>query len=319
MTTTTSPGYEGSSSWSKSSDRRTPETSYNPRLTLLDECMSMIAFASSNGLAIPEGVLDLIDRARAASLGPGANAATLAELGQCHSQLSKLVSPASPTTILLLAKEETDKHWRYLGATKYARLLFVFATTVFFAFLGLLAWSITYPGQPVLPLFLTAVASLVGAIFYVLFTANRQLRAATFDRRQEGNLSALIVLGVLSGTALAYLVVQPGSASGAADEVQTQVVLTRPLLGLLGGFAVEAVYRILQRLVTTLEALVGGSGDDLVQAQRREADARAALEATELRLALAGKLVELRGQLISLTPTERDAVQAEIDRLLGAS
>lgn len=155
----------------------------------------------------------------------------------------------------------------------------------------------------------------------MLFNANRQVRAATIDKTQEGIYTAYLVLGVLSGTALAFLVIQPASQTTSNSNgvsAPIEVVLTRPLIALLGGFAVEAVYRVLQRLVITLEALVRGSEDELIQAQTQAAKARAAADLVNSRAALAARLVTIYAHLNdeALTDAARLEIKDTISELL---
>jgi hypothetical protein len=277
--------------------------------------MAMVEYASRAGTIIPAEVLEVVDRARVAQktqTSPG-DGLTLVEIGACHGRLTRLVAPANPATILLL-KDEAQEPWhRFIGATMYARVLWVLALVTFICFIVVLGINVQVKApSAVMQLALTAVASLVGSVFYVLTQANRQLRAGTFDSRQEGNLSSFIVLGVLSGTTLAYLVVQQKPSASASDAV----VFTRPLLGLLGGFAVEVVYRILQRLVAAVQTLVAGSAEDAVKAQKRLADARALEETLANRAEVVGGLIKINNMTDALTPAARAEVQKLIDQLL---
>lgn len=75
------------------------------------------------------------------------------------------------------------------------------------------------------------------------------------------------------------------------------LVLTAPLIALLGGLSAQAVYRILERLVTTLEALVKGSGDEIIATEKRAWESRAATAITGSRTELAARLVGLEAEI----------------------
>ncbi len=234
------------------------------------------------GLSLPAEAVDLVDAARRqAALQPDDVSYTvlpLSALTEAHKQLVTAVAPANPNTIELLADEEAHGVRRYFGATKYARSLAFLAIALFTAFVLLQVWR-TGAGAPLwLDIVITALASVIGGIFYVMFALSRQLTRGSFERGLEGRYTNLIILGGLAGTALAFLIVEPAATTTTPDSTSISVLLTRPLLALLGGFSARAVYRILERLVGTVEALIKGSGDELVAAHELAAKARATAE-----------------------------------------
>lgn len=311
----------------------------------------MIKYAAARGLPLPPDALAVVDQARLTARisnepqtalkmspdqttgeeGSPAGVTTppgdvkdindnldLAKLSVAHAKLATVVAPATPSTILVITDSSSTKHeWvRGFGATTYARWLFLVAVVTVMIFLVVLLRTQQDSPSKTEQFLLTVAAALVGSVLYVMFNVSRQVRAASIDRAQEGVYTAHLVLGLLSGTALAFLVIQPVEppANGSDAGTSIQVLLTRPLIALLGGFAVEAVYRILQRLVTTLEALVRGSEDELVQAQNQAAKARAAAAVVNARAALAARLVNLYGQLDAANLTEK--ARADIEKMI---
>src|SRR5438270_13746307 len=99
----------------------------------------------------------------------------------------------------------------------------------------------------------------LGACFYALFKARRFITNGTYDPKYEPTYWVRFILGITAGTLLALLIPVGGSAGS--------VELTKPLLALLGGFSAEAVYRILLRMVETLETLVQGSDQQAIEEQ----------------------------------------------------
>jgi hypothetical protein len=191
----------------------------------------------------------------------------------------------------------------------------VVAIVLFIGFVGLQAW-VTGNGPQWLDIIITALASLIGGIFYVMFALSRQLASGSFDRNWEGRYTILIILGGLAGSALAFLIVQPAQVPGSntPDSASLEVFLTRPLLALLGGFSARAVYRVLERLVGTVEALIKGSGEEMVAAQEREAQARAAAEALSSRAETVQQLLEVNARINE--GANASSLRDEIDNLI---
>ena len=75
--------------------------------------------------------------------------------------------------------------------------------------------------------------------------------------------------------------------------------LGKPTLAMLGGFSVAVVYRILNRLVETVESLVRGDTKYMVNAQAQMAKARFSEESAQTRLKTTANLMTLQQQLNS--------------------
>jgi hypothetical protein len=125
----------------------------------------------------------------------------------------------------------------------------------------------------------------LGAAFYALFTAYRYIASGTYDTTYESSYWIRFILGLIAGVLVPALI-PIGKES-----------VTRPLLALLGGFSAAMLYRILQRLVQTVESLVEGEPKPAEMARQAAASARAAAQLDEDRLALVGDLIHLRDAL----------------------
>ncbi len=303
MTDGTSTMWEGSSTWEPPNG---PESTYNPRLSLRDECMAMIKYASERGKALPDSALDTLEQVRKATQSVSAAEfvePSLADLAHAHKQLAAVIAPATPSTILLLTNEAKKNIWRYFGPTRYARTLSILAVGALGLFLVLQIPSLSH--WVAAPAVLIGLASLLGALFYALFSLNGQLKEGSFDQTQEGTYTTLIILGMLAGLSLAYRVLPSNFAGNAtADNAShIEVTFSGPLLALLGGFSAKAVYRILERLVTTLEALVRGSGEEMLALQQKMARVEASATTKTATADLAGALVIIQAQLEGGAPT----------------
>jgi hypothetical protein len=101
--------------------------------------------------------------------------------------------------------------------------------------------------QLVVLAFLLSAAG-IGATFQALFTAQRFVSDSNYDPRHDGSYWILIGLGLVAGLLLSVLLpLEMSSASSPS--------MAKPLLALLGGFSAGLVYRILQRLVDTVDSL----------------------------------------------------------------
>ena len=72
--------------------------------------------------------------------------------------------------------------------------------------------------------------------------------------------------------------------------------MTRPLLALLGGFSASVLYRVLERLVTTVETLVRSDPRQLRSVEQEVMAARTSEQTAIERLALVGDLRRLEDQ-----------------------
>ena len=97
-----------------------------------------------------------------------------------------------------------------------------------------------------------------------------------------------------------------GSAAG---------VLAIPTLAMLGGFSSAVVYRIINRLVETLESLVRGETREIMAAQGEAATARMDQRLTQNRLNLAANLTALQQKLN--TTEDAGAVRNELNQVLN--
>jgi hypothetical protein len=307
-------------------------------------CKRMLQHALSSGISVPTRILTVLEpicppspQEAPPADKPDKPKLSLTQLGKAHAQLVKLVQPATPGALIYLAEQRAKKRssWlRFLGPVPLVRGLVIVAAVSLIALLGLslikgvdghLDWA-NECGWVLLceELFLLASAG-VGASFAALFQVSRFITRRAYDPQYTTTYWIRLVLGFISGMILAMLI--PIGPSPAAPEVQAasqaiqtassavqlsgMAVFTKPLLAMLGGFSVTVVYRILNRLVTTVESLVTGesSVEEQMIAQRHLADA----EMSETRASLVTQLSRLRRH--GLTADDSDLVK-ELDKLI---
>jgi hypothetical protein len=158
-------------------------------------------------------------------------------------------------------------------------------------------------------LFLLAAAG-VGAAFAGLFRANRYIADGTYDPKYESSYWVRFILGIIAGIVLAVLI--PVGPNGKS--------FTRPLLALLGGFSASVVYRILGRIVDTLESFIEGDSPEASAAREQALRSKVLDERAQEQLRLGAALMKLRHQLGAGASQEEleAAVSSILDDLLPA-
>jgi hypothetical protein len=197
----------------------------------------------------------------------------LAQIIVIHNDLAGKVGPATPGAILLIESElKKASRWRFyfglrfLGPVRIVRAMMGVSIIMLLLFLGIslfqeinldnLALGLYDLHGKVLAynlLFLLASAG-IGASFAALFELRSYITSRTYDTVYATDYWIRFILGLVSGLILAELV-------PVQDMIESKSYIgdmAKPVLAMLGGFSVQAVYRILQRIVQTLETLVQG-------------------------------------------------------------
>ncbi len=287
---------------------------------LLEEAEAMITHALGSGMQIPAEMVRHMENYRACYLQLEAhtehgqsinhpygtlNSDDLAEgLTRIHNELARIISPASPRAILLLRKEETIKSpLKVFGPVPLIRHVMI-ASLIFllgFVFISLSpdvntqnieAGLFASEGLPLLLnlLFLLSAAGL-GACFSALFKANSYVVSGTYEPRYEATYWARISLGLIAGLLLATLI--PVNEE-AGDWTK---LFGKPLLALLGGFSAALLYRILNRLVSTVESLIAGETKDLIRFNEQRVKNKADEEQIQSRIKTARQLMKIQSKL----------------------
>jgi hypothetical protein len=250
----------------------------------------MVRYALASGLTVPGPVADIVHRAAS-----GGEAPDVGQLTRAHNELVRIVAPATPRTILVIS-EGRRSALSMLGPVRLVRQMLVVVIVLLIAFL-LLASSqdvnetsgdfFHSSGVPVLVngLFYL-VAGGLGAAFSALFTAQRYIKDGVYDPKYESTYWLRFILGLMAGLLLPALV--PLAGDGEA--------VTRPLLALLGGFSASVLYRVLERLVTTVETLVRTDPRQLRAVEQEVMAARTSEQTAVERFALVGDLRRLQDQ-----------------------
>ena len=285
---------------------------------MVSASQAMVRYTLASGIAVPAAIFEVVDRAeRRRALGDGAapSADELRRLVRAHTELVRLVAPATPRTILLLSEGRRSR-LAMLGPVRLVRQMLVAVLILLVAFVLLSTTSyvnttsgdiLTSTGLSLFvnELFFLAAGGL-GAAFSALFTAYRYIADGTYDPKFESSYWLRFILGLMAGLLLPALI-PLGDGSDSAT-------LTRPLLALVGGFSASVLYRILERLVGAVESLVRADSREL-RVARRDADiARAAEKASLDRLGLISELRRLETK--ARAGDEPEALAEELGRVV---
>lgn len=191
--------------------------------------------------------------------------------GDVHDRLLKVVAPASPASI------EASS----LGPRRNPALFFVSLCggASFFIFIIPIIFSVL--GKEANDMMQIIGGAGLGSSFYALHTASGYIKAGTFDPKYNNTYVIRLGLGLLSGVILAYFLkdlLNLNTASGSGEKAAKVGVSA---LALLGGYAAEAVARILDRISDTLVALISGSDKDKIDAAKQKAETDATKKTTE--------------------------------------
>lgn len=270
---------------------------------MLKGCEAMARYALGSGRTVPAQLIENLHLLSETPIGTGSpdqpdvRRSTVNLLARTHHQLSQIVAPATPRTLLLLEEDKEDaSSWRFLGPIRIIRRLMAVGFLCLVVFLlttlsPLVTGQVDFVNSSGTSLLLNEVLLLsaagIGAAFAALFKVNGFVADGTYDPRYDSSYWARFGLGVLAGMVLGVLIPLD----------QTNQELGRPLLALLGGFSASVVYRLLARLVETLESLVQGETREVIAHQRAAADMKASQLVAAHRVQMAADLVKMREQL----------------------
>jgi hypothetical protein len=251
------------------------------------------------------------------------------KVSNIHNILSEKVFPARPASILLIESEMLPVPFiykiitlKFLGPVRIVRAMMGVSLLMLILFIWLAISKETnldnfaaglydLHGIPLLInlLFLLSSAG-IGASFAALFELRTFISNRTYDTVYATDYWIRFILGLISGLILAELI--PVDTWVEADSMFGD--FARPGLAMLGGFSVQAVYRILQRFVQTLETMVQGKESSSDEAKRKdEAKEEAKKQVTNAKNEFLSDLIKLQ-KVINET-TDPDEIKSKLDEV----
>ncbi|HEV7589534.1 MAG TPA: hypothetical protein VGO40_15575 [Longimicrobium sp.] len=293
---------------------------------ILREAVEMIRYAFASGKSVPTGVVDTVEQYEshprdAPPLAPS-------PLVLAHSRLVKIVAPATPRAIEILADGNGASRFAFLGPVALVRQLMLVAIGCMLAFvlIGLFeatgTTTVTFVNAWGWTLLLNQAwwlaAAGVGASFAILFQVNEYIGKSNYNPRYAPTYWVKFLLGLMAGYILVALLPFDLQRQG------TGVQLMQPAIAMLGGYSASAVYRILTRLVEAVETIFRGNAREVIAEREQAAAARASEEASRGRVRLAARLVDVQRQLAAgaandeVSATIRDIMASLIPELAEA-
>jgi hypothetical protein len=252
--------------------------SYTPARTpleeqLIREALAMAGYALASGKALPRRVAEIVQDALMAcdpvvGRDGDPDISPVGALTWAHAELTQLVAPAAPRAVLLLAPPPGETVPRSMfGPIRLVRylLLVSLASLICLLVLGATEEVTGVSNQAIFDLnglsslanaaFLLCAAS-IGASFSALFRINLYIAATTYDPKHDVSYWVQYGLGLIAGVLLATMI-PISDAAGPG--------ISRSVLALVGGFSASLLYRTLDRLSRSIEALVAShpTGDSL--------------------------------------------------------
>lgn len=270
---------------------------------LYRECEAMIALMAGRGISCAPAILE---RITILDLGISKRQdIPIKDLVALHAALAEVIRPALPQSVELLHWDATRRKipfWdllHFLAPVSAVRKVILFTILCFFVFFAVLIFGPLTAEQVGngIPLFNTEVEadmasaentggtaggnmnhfalfcltlfyvslSAIGACFATLYDANRYVCEGTYDPRRGSSYAIRIGLGMMSGFLLSQVLF------GLTGDAR---LFGRVVLALLGGFAGELIYHILNKLVGAVESVFKEDPRSLVERITREAEVR---------------------------------------------
>jgi hypothetical protein len=286
---------------------------------LYKECAAMAKFALASGKKIPLGTIEIIqkyvtepksDPDKAEAKNPP-NLQNVKQLVNIHEKLARIILPATPRAVLMLEIESSKPScFKFLGAYPLIRRLMLAAIISLFIFIGVsLSPEVNNTGGAgdilqssgfplLLNLTLYIAAAGLGASFAALFLANKYIVAGTFEPKYDSSYWIRFTLGLIAGMVLAVIIPVSQKTDSSLQS------MGKPLLAMLGGFSSSLVFRILTRLLESVESLVTGGKTEAVEAKEKEMTARLTAEDLRNRSELASDLFKVLQETASSTDPE---------------
>lgn len=223
--------------------------------SLQTEIQDILQFMYKKGIKLPETLSQ-------AALNNNAQNADVSGLAADYNALVTAILPSTPESIRYIGKEFTGhladlKSWKIPVVQKYIALTIA-------ALIGLITLSLmpevsaenqekgilALSGLPLLEnLLVIFFASLLGVMFYILKTIKEKIDNFTLTSVDVFSYNITIMIGIVSGFIISELFTFTQTILGSSVEVHKMT------LALLGGFASDAIFSILQGMVNKIKSL----------------------------------------------------------------
>lgn len=277
------------------------------REQMLQECEVLTRYALASGMTVPASAINAIEAARFA---PADQPLDVTPLVKAHEQLSRLVAPATPRALLIMGDEQSAaSRLAWMGSVGFVRRMMGAAVISVVVFFVLSATPFTTTGEAksfsngqgwdvVFNQLFWMSAAGIGASFALLRQVNEYIVARNYDPKYEPTYWIKFLLGVMAGFIMATLLPDAiGSQTEGASSTAT--ALGVPTLAMLGGFSASAVYRILSKIVESIENVFRNSPREEAAQREKAAQIKAGEDISHMRMNVASQIVALQQELTS--------------------
>lgn len=231
-----------------------------------------------------------------------------------HNQLSNLIYPASSAS-LIATQPGIFKHNKIMLVSLLFTIISLILLIGNLFFSEILSFAVKDTDYRELISELLDYTSIVfaatlGSGVYSLYTARKYLIERTFEPKYNSVYTLRFVLGIALGTILGLF----GDELGITANEDANIVakLGPVVLAIVGAFSSDAVVSILQRVAETLQVVVKGSGDSMVEFETEKARNKEKNKAMKL-------LLEIKNQVSSGQADSDDSgnIVNIIDKYIG--
>ncbi|HEU4557878.1 MAG TPA: hypothetical protein VFS20_08520 [Longimicrobium sp.] len=277
------------------------------REQMLQECEVLARYALASGMSVPAPAINAIETARFA---PADQPFDTAALVKAHDQLCRLVAPATPRALMIMGDEHNAaSRLAWMGSVGFVRRMMAAAVISVILFFALSAthWTTSGASKTFLDgeglvvvmnqLFWMSAAG-IGASFALLRQVNDYIVARNYDPKYEPTYWIKFLLGVMAGFIMAALLPEViGAQTEGASNATT--ALGVPTMAMLGGFSASAVYRILSKIVESIENVFRSSPREEATQREKAAQVKASEDISQMRMNVASQIVALQQELTS--------------------
>ncbi|MBQ4839335.1 MULTISPECIES: hypothetical protein [Pseudoalteromonas] len=244
--------------------------------TVLSQCQAMAEFSFHKGIKVPESIMVKLEQMHAQD----ESKIEAKVLTQVHNRLTDLVAPAKPETIWLMSEETKKGSWLlFLGRVPLIRKMMLVAIISLVALIALSLSSYINNENMVASMFdmegtrllyvqaILLASAAIGASFAALFKANSYVTAGVYDPKYESSYWVRFVVGLIAGIILTQLIpvnldAVASAASSETGGAPVSHAALRITMALVGGFSANLVYKILDRIVETVQSFISPTVPD---------------------------------------------------------
>jgi hypothetical protein len=226
------------------------------------------------------------------------------EIISLFNSLNEVIAPATIDTIEF-TRPTVKLFWKWGSPTIPIMRSFMMMSLLFLAGFVITGYKDFLNDKIAEPINLFFSAGL-GAYFYSLYTANKYVVNRTFDKKYITYYNNRVIIGIIAGFILSTVFVQNIPSNNSNLKFLN---ITPSIIAIVGGFSVDAVVKILNRIVAMLVALVQGETKDLIETISKESALKSEAKLLQERIKITSEINTVINSLKSLDDKDRIELQ----------